>query len=204
MACVQSLPPRKKSELRDILDRAREINPTVGLMLELSALTGLRYCDYSGLAISDVMINDVVRDHINVVQKKGYSKRVTSGMSVPAAKAASQIRIPFSDQTKNVIRAALELNPDGKLLFESEIKVGTPYTAQFVNKTLKKVAKDLKLSYPLSGHSMRKCFALMVINGGAKIHVVRDLLGHSSLAVTDHYLSTFMEDNDKHVIKLNF
>ncbi|QUM78771.1 tyrosine-type recombinase/integrase (plasmid) [Moritella sp. 24] len=204
MACIQSYPPRTIKELRNILQLVDSSNPVVALMLEMSALTGLRYSDCSTLTIKEVTINGVLRESISVVQKKGYKKRLSSGMAEPAARRAATVRVSFSDQAKELIEEAVRLNPGGTLLFESDRKRGFPYSAQYVNRILKSAAVKLKLTYPLSSHSFRKAFALMLIENGAKSHTVRDLLGHASLASTDHYLSTFMSDNDGHVAKLKF
>jgi integrase len=204
MTCIQSFPPKNRQELRKILNSVSIVHPVIANMLEMSALTGLRYSDCSILKKSDVLINGLVRERITIVQQKGYNKRLSAGKTPAAAKKAAQLKVTFSAQAQELITDSIYLNPTATYLFESDRKVGSPYTAQYVNRILKKVAIDLKLKYPLSTHSFRKSFALMLIKGGAKIHEVRDLLGHSSLASTDHYLSTFIDNTDKIIAKIKF
>lgn len=204
MACVQSFPPANSKELRRILKLVDQANPIVANMLEMSALTGLRYCDCSILKKSDVMINGAIRDRVTITQQKAYNKRKSTGMSDAAAKKASKLTVSFNDQAKDIIKDACRLSPDSTYLFESDRKKGSPYSAQYVNRILKKVATKLQLNYSLSTHSFRKSFAQTVVKKGAPVHMVRDLLGHSSLSSTDHYLSTFMGDADKIVAKIKF
>jgi integrase len=204
MASVQSFPPKNSKELRKILKKVELVNPIISNMLEMSALTGLRYCDCSTLTRREMMINNIIRDRIVIVQKKSFNKRVSSGMSVSAAKIASKLTVALTDQAKGIIEDSLFLSPDSVFLFESDRNPGKPYSAQYINRILKKVAIDMRLTYPLSTHSFRKSFALMLVENGAKMHELRDLLGHASLTSTNHYLSSFINDTDKHVASIKF
>lgn len=204
MASNKSYPPKDKEELRKILDDVARTNTVVALMLELMALTGLRYSDCSELRFSDVMINNGIRDKVTVIQKKAHSKRLSSGASPSVAKAMSQLDVPIGEQAAKVIIEALELSEGSKLLFASHKNPDKPYTCQYVNRLLKAVASKFGLKYQLSTHSFRKVFALMLLENGASIHDVRDKLGHSSIAVTDHYLRTFLSESDQFVSDIQF
>lgn len=224
MACIASEPPRSAEDCRAVLLAVDAINPVIALMLEFSALTGLRYCDVSRLRFSDVYINGVIRDSIMVIQVKTSNKRITCGIKarearenvsltdkskaaiVKDAKDKSKVKVYLNDQCKAVIEDALQLAKDKNgLMFESDKRAGKPYTAQWVNQILKRVAKGLKINYALSSHSFRKVFALLLItNGNARIHQLRDALGQSSLASTDKYLSTFMSESEALSQKVTF
>lgn len=204
MASVKTFPPKNVKELRKILDLVEKVNPIIANMLELTSLTGLRYCDCSRLKKSDALINGIVRNHIIVTQSKTYNKRVSLGVSKNAAKKSSEITIPLSEQAKNIIEDCIYLNPKSTLLFESERNKGHPYSAQYVNRLLNKIAIELRLEYPLGTHSFRKAFADMLDKNGASVHQIKDRLGHSSLSSTDHYLSTFKNDADEMLAKIKF
>lgn len=216
MVCIQSDPPESTDELREILKLVDIVNPVIALLLEMSARTGLRYSDSSKLKISDVLINGQIRNDMTVVTQKSFSMRMANinkkdqspsqyKKAVSDAKTASTLRIAFSDQVKDLITDALTFSDEGNVyLFESTSKKGCPYTLQHVNRLLKQVAVDMKLNYSLSTHSFRKSFALTLINNGAKMHVVRDMLGQSSLSSTDHYLKTFISETDDYFKNINF
>ena len=131
-------------------------------------------------------------------------------MSERAAREASKLTFSINEQCSALILDAITLagldatKDGGKLLFESSAKKGSPYTAQYINRLLKKVAIKLGLKYPLSTHSFRKMFALLIIKGGASVHQARDALGQSSLSATDHYLRTFMSENKSFTDKISF
>lgn len=204
MASSKAYPPKDKEELRKILDEVARTNTVISLMLELMALTGFRYSDCSELRFSDVMINNGIRDRVTVIQKKPHSKRLSAGASPSVAKAMSQIDVPIGTQASKVIVEALELSEGSKLLFASHKNHDKPYTCQYVNRLLKAVASKLGLKYQLTTHSFRKAFALMLLENGANIHELRDKLGHSSIAVTDHYLRTFLSESDQFVSDIKF
>jgi integrase len=174
-------------------------------MLEFMALTGLRYSDVSRLKFTDVMINGVFRDSLVVIQIKPFNKRIAAGVKASIAKERSKVTLYLNPQCKDLLADALGLsNRNLGLIFESSKKAGSPYTAQYVNRTLKVVAGKLKLTFALSTHSFRKAFALMLINQNAKIHQVRDALGQSSLASTDAYLKTFISESQALSNKISF
>jgi integrase len=200
------MPPQTKEACRKILSEVDKINPVIALMLEFSALTGLRYSDVSRLKFTDLMVNGVIRDSIVVIQVKAFNKRIAAGIKAAVAKDRSKVTIFINEQCKAVIEDALRLANDDakKLAFESSIRAGMPYSAQYVNRILKVVAVKLKLNFALSTHSFRKAFALFLINNNARIHQVRDALGQSSLSSTDAYLQTFMSDHEALVSKVGF
>lgn len=206
MAGERSYPPRTKDECRLILSKVDAINPIVALMLEFSALTGLRFSDVTRLKFSNLMINGQWRDELDVIQVKTFNKRITLGQKASDAKSKSRVRVFINDQCKELLDDALRLSGGDTraLAFESSKRKGMPYSAQYVNRILKAVAFDLKLNYPLSTHSFRKAFALFMITGGAKIHQLRDALGHSSLMSTDAYLQTFMNEYEEFANTVTF
>jgi len=192
------------------------MNPVVALLLELSARTGLRYGDCSNLRLSNVLINEQIRDDIVVVTQKSFNMRMHSikkknlsadkyKKALASAKEASTLRIPLSSQVKTLIADALTFSEEGAVyLFESTINKGNPYRIQHVNRLLKQVAIEMKLSYSLSTHSFRKSFALTLIRNGAKMNVVRDMLGQASLSSTDHYVNTFLSETDNFFKGIDF
>lgn len=63
-------------------------------------------------------------------------------------------------------------------------------TTRAVQKIVLKLAKLAGIkcgAREVTYHKFRHAFATRLLDAGVPIHNVRDLLGHSSLAVTDHY-----------------
>jgi integrase/recombinase XerD len=53
------------------------------------------------------------------------------------------------------------------------------------------ISKDDKLNYQLSMHSLRHSFALYLLQSGANIYAIKDMLGHEWLSSTNVYLKLF-------------
>lgn len=193
MVAKRADPIRERELCRQILRRVDSINPVIALQLELEALTGLRYCDSSRLTPADVLINGVIRSNFDVVQQKVYNHLITKGATPAKAKAKAVITVHVGDALREVIEDILNIQEGKRYLFESE-KTGKPYTAQWVNKILKTVAREMKLNFQLSSHSFRKTFAMSLVGLDSKLTETSKALGHSSVSSTEHYLST-MDSN---------
>lgn len=206
---MASLPVRNIEEWQTIINMVDQKNTLVSMMLEFETRTGLRNCDVGALRFSDVMINGVIRSSFTVIQSKGYKMRTNrkNPLSDKAAKEASKLTIEINEELADLIKQIHDVNGHNKLLFQSNhhsAKPDTPISRQYINRLLKQVAVNLGLEYQLSTHSMRKTFALMLRKSGADMKHLKEALGHSSLAVTDHYINTFDNETAKFVRKLSF
>ncbi|MDE6475681.1 MAG: tyrosine-type recombinase/integrase [Erysipelotrichaceae bacterium] len=64
---------------------------------------------------------------------------------------------------------------------------GKQVTRQYVHTMIKKRLADLGLNQELSAHSFRHSFASHLLDGGADLRVVQELLGHADIATTQIY-----------------
>lgn len=139
-------------------------------LLELLYASGLRVSELVGLNQGDVRLEERELR----VQGKGKRERVTL-MGVPARQAlaaylGARPRLAHGDCP------ALFLNRDGGRL-----------SARRVQTVLKQYAKRAGLPEDVHPHILRHTFATHLLDGGADLRVVQELLGHASLGTTQIY-----------------
>jgi integrase/recombinase XerD len=126
----------------------------------------------AGLRVSELInlqIYDVAEDFIKVIGKGNKERRV------PIHKQAIDLVDRYLIQrTKK--SAWLLLDEKGKKL-----------TRQSVFYRLKKLALKAGISKNISPHTLRHSFATHLLEGGADLRVIQELLGHSHISTTDVY-----------------
>jgi len=149
---------------------AKDDNDEFGLrdraVLETFYSSGLRISELVGLSIDDV-------DFISGVVKafgKGKKERV-----VPIGDAALNAIRKYLDKRKKA-SSALFLNKNGK-------RIGTRGVRDIVEKYL----KGAGIARGVSPHTFRHSFATHLLNRGADLRTVQELLGHANLSTTQIY-----------------
>lgn len=80
---------------------------------------------------------------------------------------------------------------------EHEVKV-VAQMVQNINKAMRKVAKVLDITVPVTTYVARHSFATIMKRGGAPIEYISESLGHTNVMTTESYLGSFgNEDRDK-------
>ena len=141
-------------------------------LLELIYASGLRVSEVHGLDIGDV---DFHSKTVKVIGK-GDKERLTL-LGVPA-KTTLQRYI-------NMDRPKIKNFDTSDSLFLS--KQGTRLSIRSIQNLVKKYARLAGLGNEVHTHTLRHSFATHLINGGADLRVVQDLLGHSSPSTTQIY-----------------
>ena len=146
-------------------DRVRP-NERVAVALTLQANLGLRIGDIVHLRLADIILEGG-RYHLDIVEQKTGKAR---NFTVP-----TEVYIYLQNYT-----IQQGLRPTQKLF---------PLTVRAVQLHLQKVCRYLGIS-GVSTHSFRKFFAVSIyMENDYNVELVRELLQHSSVAVTQHYLS---------------
>ncbi len=141
-------------------------------MLELAYGAGLRVSEWIGLAVKDVLLEDgLVR-----VFGKGSKERL-----VPIGRSAIGAVAVYTRELRPVLergagKGVLFLNGQGK-----------PLTRMGAWKILRKYVEQAGIEKPVSPHTLRHSFATHLLEGGADLRAVQEMLGHADIATTQIY-----------------
>jgi integrase/recombinase XerC len=139
--------------------------------LELLYASGLRISELVGIDLDDIEL----RAKLVKVRGKGSKERI-----VPfGSKAESAIRDYLS------VRADLIKDPEEQALFVNYR--GERITTRSVRRLFDGYVHDAALRAGISPHTMRHSFATHLLNAGADLRGIQELLGHASLSTTQKY-----------------
>jgi integrase/recombinase XerD len=142
-------------------------------MLETLYSCGLRVSELVNLKISNLFFND---EFIKVTGKGDKERLVPIGSI-----AIQQINI-----YKNEIRCHLHIKKDQEdFLFLN--RRGAKLTRVMVFTIIKQLAVKVALKKHISPHTFRHSFASHLIDGGADLRAVQEMLGHESITTTEIY-----------------
>lgn len=163
----------KGDAVDDLRDRA---------VLETLYSTGIRASELVGMNFDDINLTD----HLIRIRGKGRKERIVpvGSKALDAIEAYSARR---NDKDKGT---SVFTGPSGKRL-----------TARTVQRILGNYRKKLGLSQKASPHTLRHSFATHLLESGADLRAIQELLGHASLSTTQRYthlnLDSLMETYDK-------
>ena len=154
-------------------------------MLELAYGCGLRVSELVGLQLHQVNLDA----QIVVVLGKGGKERMVpmGGASIRTLKAwlARRDDILNPPDQSNGKRAKRKIPHRVSAVFVT--RLGRAMTRQGFFKALKGwAANDPRLSW-MSPHTLRHCFATHLLEGGADLRAVQEMLGHSDISTTQIY-----------------
>jgi integrase/recombinase XerD len=141
-------------------------------LLELLYATGARVSEVVQLDVDDLATGDVVR-----VRGKGSKERI-----VPVGSYARAAIDAY------LTRARPELSRRGRATPKLFLGTrGAPLSRQSAWLVIQHAAERAQLSAHVSPHTLRHSFATHLLQGGADVRVVQELLGHASVATTQIY-----------------
>jgi integrase/recombinase XerC len=143
-------------------------------IMETLYSTGVRVSELVALNMDDVdFLGEVVH-----VRGKGKKERI-----VPIGTSALQIIQHYMEFMSK--RAQSNPNFDSKVLFVN--KHGRRLSTRSVRRKMDKYLKIAGLDISISPHTLRHSFATHMLNNGADLRSVQELLGHQSLSTTQIY-----------------
>lgn len=141
-------------------------------ILEVLYATGIRVSELVNIKINDI---DFYNNTIKILGK-GNKERI----------------VIFGSYAKNIIEKYLNHSRDkflkgktNEYLFLN--KNGTKLTTRYIRIILNDIVKKCEIDYHISPHTLRHTFATDMLNSGADLMTVKELLGHSSVNTTGIY-----------------
>ncbi|MGI6449833.1 MAG: site-specific tyrosine recombinase/integron integrase [Desulfitobacteriia bacterium] len=166
----RNLPRFLFQEHMEKLLRASDLNSKLGLrdqvIVELLYGSGLRVSELVGLNIADVDLEACLLR----VRGKGRKERI----------------VPLTDPAKDTIRKYLSQRED----FQEALLLNyqnTRLTSRSVRRILDKLEKNAQLNQHIHPHMLRHTFATHLLDGGADLRSLQELLGHKKLSSTQIY-----------------
>ena len=141
-------------------------------MLELAYGAGLRVSEWISLSVRDVML----QDHLVRVFGKGAKERL-----VPIGRRAIAAIAVYLRE----LRPSLEKGEGKGILFLNAR--GQPLSRMGAWKILRKYVKQAGITKPVSPHTLRHSFATHLLEGGADLRAVQEMLGHVDISTTQIY-----------------
>ncbi|NDW13538.1 tyrosine recombinase XerC [Bacteroides sp. 214] len=174
----------KESDMEKVLDVTNYDDDFWGcrdrLILEMFYSTGIRLSELVNLNNADV---DIFSLQLKVTGKRNKQRLI------PFGDVLKELILRYIDKRNEEFfgeTAAFFLNKKGERLSKKSVYV-------LVKKNLSGVVTQKKRA----PHALRHTFATAMLNGGAELGAVKDLLGHSSLAATEVYTHTTFEELKK-------
>ena len=160
------------------LDKVASLSETRWIDLRNRSLLTLIYA--SGLRISEAL--SITKKHIN---EPAYIKIIGKGNK--------ERLVPVSKSVEKEIN--LYRNGDRSLLdikqgFEDYVflnRRGSKLTRVMIFTIVRRLAEQIKLKKTISPHTFRHSFATHLIEGGANLRAVQEMLGHESITTTEIY-----------------
>lgn len=141
-------------------------------MLELMYSSGLRVSELINLELSDIDLNN------NYVRcfGKGSKERI-----VPIGEYSSKYLSIYINEYRDSMKKSYYTE---KIFLNNH---GKEMTRQGFFKIIKKIAKDKDINKNITPHMLRHSFATHLLNNGADLRTIQEMLGHSSISTTQIY-----------------
>lgn len=161
-------------EVEELLE-APDLNKDEGYrdrtMLEVMYSSGLRVSELLSLKLKQINLEKGVIDIIG----KGNKQR-----KVPIGEYALEF-------VNTYIKEHRIHNPGKRTSYLFLNRYGNPLSRQYFFRQIKKYAEHAGIEEDISPHTLRHCFATHMLENGAELRALQEMLGHSNLSTTQIY-----------------
>lgn len=140
-------------------------------MLELMYASGLRVSELLNLEKSNLNL----KRGVVTIFGKGAKER-----KVPVGDFAMEYVVKYLNEVRGKFHGE-----KSKYLFLN--RSGQPLSRFYFIRQVKKYAMEVGIAKEISPHTLRHCFATHLLEGGAQLRTVQEMLGHSNIATTQIY-----------------
>lgn len=141
------------------------------LILELLYSTGIRVSELVNIKLKDIHFDE---KKIKILGKGNKERYVLYG------EICSQKLINYLNNSRETFNIK-----DSEFLLLG--KNGTKLTTRFIEKIIKKYQQQANIKVKVTPHTLRHTFATHLLDGGADLKTVQELMGHESLSSTQVY-----------------
>ena len=190
--------PRKSKHLPTVLslDEVNRMMAAIDLstneghrnraMMEMLYGSGLRVSELVGLQLSKIYLDE----HYMLIEGKGSKQRL-----VPISPVAEEWFGYWLQE-----RATWPVKPEFRdIAFVN--RYGRPLTRAMVFTIVRRLCKKAGITKTVSPHTLRHSFATHLLQNGADLRVIQQLLGHEDLATTEIYTHVDVQDLRKAILQ---
>jgi integrase/recombinase XerC len=164
----------EEKNMQHLLDDV-EMDPTEALIIQLFYYTGIRLSELISLKVTSV---DFYRQQIKVLGKRN-KERI----------------IPITSELTSLLKQHIEENQmkKGTDAYLFSTKTGKKLYPRYVYDLVKRNLNLVSTLQKKSPHVLRHTFATHLLNAGADLNAIKELLGHANLAATQVYTHNSIE-----------
>lgn len=168
--------------LLDSIDTTTDLGNRNRVLLELLYATGMRVSEVCSLEVRQInFYNNTIK-----VNGKGKKDRIVVLYKDIADKLKFYVNI-----TRINLLSKSGNNEIGNVFINYK---GTPLTTRGVRKIINSIIDECALNKHISPHMIRHSFATSLLNNGADLRIVQELLGHENLSTTQIYTHVSTEN----------
>ena len=173
-----------------------ESNPLWNTMIVVALKTGMRLGEILALRLMDLDFD-------------GNTIRVNGSMNVEHERAPTKNgrnrTIPMSYDVRSSLKKRMQ--PESRMikeLFIFDRGDGKPHSMYAAGRMLKKVAKGLGIQEHVHWHKLRHTFATNVAKRGISMRILQELMGHSTILMTERYSHVDMQSKQSAIHALDY
>ena len=164
-------------ELYECIDTKKRVGKRDILIIELFYSTGIRLSELVNIKLKNI---DFKEKKIKILGKGSKERYVLYG----------DICSKYLDDYMTNTRKLYQKTPSEYLLLNQR---GTKLTASGIEFIINKILRQSNINTKLTPHVLRHTFATHMLNDGADLMTVKELLGHSNLSTTGIYMHVSKE-----------